>query len=68
MTKFNVNLSSIKPKEGEVIIVKFDLPDIPFSDLEDYCDTMHLIRNAFPKNNVVFISKNDEISIQKEIA
>lgn len=63
MSTFNFDLSAIRAEVGDIIVAKLDMTDIPYGEVEDFSEALDKLAVAFPKNQIVLMSKNDEIDV-----
>ena len=65
MSAFDVDLRSINPQTGDVIVLQLDVDNIPYFDLDDFMEMQDKLKEAFPRNKIILLAKSDNLLVCK---
>ena len=65
MSTFDVDLRTINPQTGDIIVLQLDVDNIPYFDLDDFIDMQDKLKEAFPRNKIILLAKSDNFLVCK---
>jgi len=65
MSTFDVDLRTINPQTGDIIVLQLDVDNIPYFDLDDFMEMQDKLKEAFPKNKIILLAKSDNFLVCK---
>ncbi|OGC76980.1 hypothetical protein A2619_03460 [candidate division WWE3 bacterium RIFOXYD1_FULL_39_9] len=65
MSTFDVDLRTINPQTGDIIVLQLDVDNIPYFDLDDFMEMQDKLKEAFPRNKIILLAKSDNFLVCK---